>query len=237
MIGIIDDVIEKYLSLESYSDSGRTVSRLSSTNSKSASLQTFETAFRAPSDLFFAFHDMNALGERDKTYAIWTAPEGVRSWWSVSQDGTSDGYEAEESIDMAIAGATGISHGLASGVPALLTMRRSPRLTRLRDAVQAPDEIVDGVECVSLLQDDGLRRDQIWIGKSDLLIRRVLDEDRPGAMRQSYDERLKLGYVDADDLDLDPPAKDLASETVIDYKPAPNPTLTDDVFTFAPPKM
>jgi hypothetical protein len=167
---LLREVVSRYRTMESYADTGY-VQDMSKPRSSPTS---FETAFRRPGNFRFRF---------SRPHPYWPK----RHLISLSQVGLDDGkpyiwtrhysaapeLEHEESLLMAIAGATGISRGSAFTIWSLLfhddghdlfsTLTR-PRFRQFSS--------VDGVRCYRVTATHrNFHRIDIYVGVADLLLR------------------------------------------------------------------
>ena len=194
-------VISRYRALDSYADTGQV---LDLTKPRSAPL-VFATALRRP-DFKFSFSSPHPY--RPLSHLVTRTQIGVREgrayFWDQSYSASSK-LEQEESLLMAIAGATGISRGSAHTIWSLLfgdegrdffSSLTRPRLRRFSN--------FDGVRCHRLVaQHPGFRRVEFHIGVDDLLLRALVT--RPGRYANlELRTDIKLG-VELSDAELDVP--------------------------------
>src|SRR5437660_3207129 len=108
---ILAALAEVYAECGSYRDCGQVVTRFVhlDDNPPRTVMQPFSTAFVRPHRFRFEYRDEYGR------YIVWANGEAVQTWWDVSP-----GVEQQESLEMALAGATGVSGGSAHTIPALL---------------------------------------------------------------------------------------------------------------------
>jgi hypothetical protein len=172
-------VINRYRSISDYSDDG--VSHSSSKRHTSAC--TFSTAYSQPRFFRFSFsrpHPYKPLNHIITSYAI--GSDGKQAYFYSKSFEDKEVLEEEKSLEMAVAGATGISSGAAHTIGALLfdevegfnflDLKRI-RFRRTRE--------IDGVNCITI---SGLHpsggRITAWFGVDDLLLRRRLSKHSRG---------------------------------------------------------
>jgi hypothetical protein len=167
------EVEAHYRSLPGYSDSG--LSR--SLGLRRPRLCTFETAYRAPGLFRFSFsssHPYKPLRNLVTRDVIGT--DGLKPYFYSRSYGGEEEIEVPESLEMAVAGATGISSGTAHTIGALLFQEVGGfRLLDLRKIRFRPRREIDGVPCIAVT---GLHpfggRTTAWFGSEDLLLRRLV---------------------------------------------------------------
>lgn len=128
----------------------------------------FKTAFVRPDSFRFEF-TQSFMG-RTTRYIVWQRASEIRTWWDVNASA-----ETPPSLDMGLAGATGVSGGSAHTVPVLLlpgvVTGRSTKdmtvVTRLSD-VDCGSSVCSRVEGVY-----AGRKRTLWIDLKSYLLRRV----------------------------------------------------------------
>jgi hypothetical protein len=143
---ILAALAQMYAGCVSYRDHGQVVTRFIHLDDRPGhtTVKTFSTAFVRPHCFRFEYRDEYGR------YLICASGELVRAWWDVTP-----GVEQEESLGMALAGATGVSGGSAYTVPALLLPTQVggaslADLVRLTCLTSLGDEVLDGVTCYRL---------------------------------------------------------------------------------------
>jgi hypothetical protein len=233
---ILAAMAEMYATCTSYRDAGRVTTRFIDRDGRSrTSIKPFTTAFVRPDRFRFEYRDRigEADGEWDR-YLIWAEGGWVRAWWDVRP-----GVEEPESLDLALAGATGVSGGSAHAVPSLLLRGAvtGSRLPRLVGVVSLGDTDLDGVACYrlrgilglppvdpaqqereheELFRATGVRLERVerdpvtvWIDRGTLLVRRIQEETRFETFR---------------------------TENRTDYEPEIGVAITDRELRFDPPE-
>ena len=165
-------VYDHYRSLESYCDSG--ISR--SLGRKHPRLCSFNTKFRRPSLFRFAFERSHPNARRRHLLTTCVVGhDGTAPYFYAKHYSAPAEVERPESLDMALAGATGISSGTAHTIGALLFKEVSGfNLLDLRRIRFRPHKVVLGVPCVCV---SGIHprggRYTAWFGAGDMLLRRL----------------------------------------------------------------
>lgn len=184
---------QRYAALMTYQDHGSVRYQIMGSDQEVA----FETNFVRP-DLFrFEWskgHPFPPLRHLVTRSAIWRNAEGAFTW--TRYPGEAATMRKDESLRLSVAGATGVSSGSAHTIATLLMpdLWNDEPFGRSVLDLEAPqlagDEAIDGVavRCVRGLQ----RKEpmELWIGKDDYLVRRVVTtrarftaiEDRGGIL-------------------------------------------------------
>lgn len=188
---ILDRMAAAYARCRTYQDSGRVTRVFVSAGGRREDTMPFATAFIRPSSFRFEFFS------GDRRFLAVTDGSATRTWWDV-QPGVKDA----PSLDLALAGATGISGGAAHTVPVLLMPERisGRRLADLVELQRLDDASLDGIDCFRVQGElrsdrDAAKQDEIrqqvlkvtgrdlgiwkmapevlWIDKTSLLLRRI----------------------------------------------------------------
>jgi hypothetical protein len=138
---------------------------------------TFRTAFRRPAWLRFEFqspHPYKPLASSISRSVVGSDSLGPYFW--SSHYGNSPTLEREESLLMAVAGATGISRGSAHNIATLLLPHTGPStLSRLRRVRTLPSCVVGGTYCIGISGQHPVGGQvRAYFGARDLLLRKVL---------------------------------------------------------------
>lgn len=143
----------------------------------------FETDFERPSRFRFQFirpHPHRRLSNYRLTKYI-AGSDGAAAYFYTEERGYKPSVEPESSLEMAIAGATGISQGAAHTIGALLLPSAGGfELSMLRRLRFRASRQFEGTACtvVSGLHPWGGGRYTAWFGTHDLLLRKLI-RDRP----------------------------------------------------------
>ena len=158
---LLDSVIAHYATLESYRDRGEQSTKFS--GGHTSTLQ-FMTAFQRPRQFRFEFESDG------HNYVVHQDGDAVQTHWTVTRE-----LEQDLEIDMALAGAHGVSGGTGSTVAELLgVLEDGSGLAQLRDLQLLEEQTVQGVLCLGIHGFDyKCNPTTLWIGKDDLLLRRI----------------------------------------------------------------
>jgi outer membrane lipoprotein-sorting protein len=191
---ILDKMVSVYASCSSYSDKGEAKAVFQNGLVRA---RPFSTAFIRPSKIRFEFEDSG------EDYVVWQDGASVKSWWSVKPQ-----VRLFETLDMALAGAAGVSGGSAIVVPSMLLgdLHDSHRIQNLTKLAIVGEEKIGGRTAYKIEGSDF--RDHkmtLWIDKEQFLL-------------------LKTFEVRA--------LPDGNAETTLTYKPEINPTIPADKLAF-----
>lgn len=201
---ILDVAAQRYLGCSTYQDQGGCTTQFTHQDgSQHEKHLTFSTAFLRDGGFRYEFHD------EQKRYVIGDDGEQARSWWDQKA-----GVQHEESLDLAIAAATGVSGGTAHTVPRLLMPGRVSGITftDLVDLKRLDDTKLNGLDCVRVQgsypaetdpeQVEMLRREYervtgrpyvptthepmvLWLEQQSLLLRRIEKRSHHGSFTAS----------------------------------------------------
>jgi len=168
----LEAVYDRYRSLDSYSDTGlsRSLAR------RPSRLCKFETKYQRPGLFRFGFDSPHPSPRRRYLFsACVVGYDGTAPYFYSKHYTGPAGVEICESLDLAVAGATGISSGTAHTIGALLLVEVSGfTLLDLRRIRFRRNRVVLGVPCVCI---SGLHprggRLTAWFGEEDMLLRRL----------------------------------------------------------------
>ena len=172
---IMGRMAQVYASCKTYRDTG-VVSRIFSLFGIAIDRWTdtmpFSTAFLRPNHFRFEFKSRFDRTQNNwHRYIIHNDPTGVRTWWDIDS-----GIEYEESLSLAIAGATGVSGGSAHTIPVMLLPEVVGvwRLTDLKNPSTLKDGIIDDHECWRIYGKNRLGNPMtLWVDKKTSLVRRI----------------------------------------------------------------
>lgn len=168
---IIAQMEEAYATCTTYTDSGE----IHKTFHRDGRVKIirFETAFIRPDRFRFEFNQAdrhNPEGPRQR-YIVWQDGRHVRRWSYAREQ-----VNRKATLSLAIAGATGVSSGVAHYVPRLMIPEidggsvTDGRFTRIDDVTLAIDATGESVDCYRLVGSEF----ELWIGTQDFLLRRVI---------------------------------------------------------------
>lgn len=195
---LVRGVCAVYANCRSYRDVGEDVTVFDPGSARQHTRRRpFRTLFLRPDLFFFEFRSRRGDDEWDR-YVVQRKAGRVRTWWSAHQED-----RGPLALKHAIAGATGISGGAAYAVPRLLLPNEvSGRMTVDARAMRVADAEADLAGCWVLEQSLGDRLERLWIDKTTLLIRRVVEPEHEigGAVPDDQLQRLRK-QVEAKGLD------------------------------------
>jgi outer membrane lipoprotein-sorting protein len=200
---ILERMAKVYADCKSYRDTGSVKTVFIRTDRTWDGVRPFTTAFVRPDRFRYEFKDQQSHGRPDR-FLIWKNGEDVRSWWDV------DPGIQTASLDMAIAGATGVSGGSAHTIPRMLLPKELEGwvLTELEQQQRKEDADLDGVNCYRI---EGKARGDpttLWIDKKTVLLLRI---------EQSHQ------------------FKDFRTEETTTYTPLVNVDIPEELLVFDPP--
>lgn len=171
---LLNQMAETYSRLVSYQDEGVVITTYDEETGGRIDKLPFKTFFKRPNLFRFEWTDY-FLSKLGKKRVAWSNGKSAFTYWEP------DRYEMEKRLGLAIAGATGVSRGSAHTVSRLLLADEVSGfpVTDLNDASLLGEEIFEGVLCYHIKgthPHGGVY--ELWIGKSDRLLRKVREETR-----------------------------------------------------------
>jgi outer membrane lipoprotein-sorting protein len=200
---ILAQMKQTYASCETYQDTGVVTTTFIQSSGNWIDEKPFLTAFVRPDR--FRFEHKETQSSVEYRYIIWRNGAEVLSWWDVTP-----GIKTEESLDMAIAGATGVSSGSAHTIPTLLLPNEisGRQLTDITEARRIDDAEIDSINCYRIQGKYAGDPITIWIEAKTFLVRRIETQHT---------------------------FTDFSTETVTTYSPVVNGIVSDDMLAFNPP--
>jgi hypothetical protein len=117
---ILERMIASYASCKTYQDSGEVTTAFSGSGPSFRDIKPFSTAFVRPARFRFEFSSaFLPFDNHWRRYLVWADGAKTRTWWDVKP-----GIVESPSLELALAGATGVSGGSAQRVPAMLMPSR-----------------------------------------------------------------------------------------------------------------
>ena len=176
---------ETYAALGSYSDQGMTVANVNGITVTT----TFTTKLARPN-----FYRISWQGTTASLYS--TTTRKPQSVWSAGDGDFLDmgaGPKKQQSLEMALSGATGISGGAAATIPSpFFNVNWGNRLGGMASqAKQQADEKVGDADCYVFTDESKGRTSTLWIGKTDFLIHQVRNVTSGAAMQALLDATAK----------------------------------------------
>jgi hypothetical protein len=233
-------VLDHYATCTTYSDRGRQVSIRNPDGpprSRNYSTIHFETRLERPDRFFFEYLD-EAVGPRESwpRYIIVQDAGKCRQWWSIRPD------ETDRDLRRGLAGATGVSSGTASTIPALLlpgVVDRVPVIVPA-ECERLEDADIDGTSHWCLRGNPArFPHDRLYIDPSTLLIRRFTDRSEIDARTRREILEASKRYLSAEaiaEFETGSASMTHTSVTVrqTDYTAAFDTALPADAFRFDP---
>lgn len=181
---VLKQVIATYHSFSTYRDRGTTVVHMR--GSDVVYKVEFETLYKRPNKVRFAWTmEYNRLPGHKQNGVIWS--DGETTWALYSFHGNQP--EQKQSLEAAVAGATGASWGAAPTILGLLVDRfhETIRLDERQNFKIKDKDIENGVERLVLVGEDA-EGDifKVWIGSKDHLVRRI-EERWKGKKHNGWD--------------------------------------------------
>jgi outer membrane lipoprotein-sorting protein len=206
-VDIIKRAQAKYASLTNYSDEGTSIATIDG-----ATITTSFTIRLARTNLYRIEWQQNNESSfstiKTKPQAVWSAGEG-----DFLELGS--GAISQVSLEMALAGATGISGGAAATIPGIFFKLNWGN--QFGDSVwsekQQADEKVGDVDCYVFTSDSKGPTRTLWIGKQDFLIHQVRTVTSAEAMKTVLAEAEKRNPEKSALLHRFEPQDSIATET------------------------
>lgn len=201
---LLNRMAEKYSHLISYQDEGIVKTTFDEETGGRIEKIPFKTSFKRPNLFRFEWTDylFTKLG---KKRVIWSNGKESFTYWEP------DRYEKEEDLGLAIAGASGVSNGSAHTVSAMLLQDevRGFTWTDLKDTSVLEETVFEEVPCYHIKGTHPAGElYELWIGKSDLLLRKVLHVTKEPDKITTEEEIRRNIHVD-----------ELIAIAVFDFKP------------------
>jgi hypothetical protein len=209
-----------YASCKSYIDRGQMTSILPQEEGDPIiNYQTFSTVFVRPDKFRFEFRDRYPEGQFGR-YVVWREGDLVKTWWYQHNPK----IKIENSLGLGLAGATGVSHGVAVTIPQLLLPQEISARGLFDEAevdVVRTEECQD-CECVKLHTKGWINR-FVWVQIESGLILRVEEQSKVGYKTSGYAHEMTVGEGP------------LTSRTIISYKPAFDVEISPSQLEFGEP--
>ena len=198
---ILDRMVRAYADCKTYRDTGVVKTVFIEANGTRTVEKPFTTAMVRPDRFRFEYKE---TGNQRNRYIIWSSGKDVKTWWGIKP-----GIKMSDSLELALAGATGVSGGSAHTIPAMFLPDKVSglKLTEITGAKRAEDGKLDNVECYRI---EGKFLDSpytLWIDKKLYLVRRI-DE------QQTFD-----GFRTEDTTTYDPVIDAEIEDKMLDFAP------------------
>ena len=200
---ILNNMSRVYSRLASYQDEGILVITDDEATGGTIEKMPFKTFFRRPNLFRFEWTDFG-ITKLGRTRLIWFNGKEAFTYWEP------DRYEKEESLSLAVAGATGASSTTIDTVPDLLMPDElgASTLKRLVKVSLLGEDVFEGVRCYRIKATDREDPVELWVGKNDFLLRKLRRETK-------YEDSLRIREEIRRKIQVDQPIQ----EVVFNYKP------------------
>jgi len=170
---ILERMAKTYAGCKSYRDSGFVRTVYSDALGSRTEERPFTTAFVRPDRFRFEYSETQ-FGVTMQ-YVVWRKGKEVRTWWDLRPFAGKLG-----SLNLALAGATGVSGGSAHTVPALLLPNEvgGRRLTEIVESRRIDNARLDDVECLRIQGKYVRSPVTLWIDAQTFLLRRIDEEGK-----------------------------------------------------------
>ena len=170
---ILNNMFRVYSRLASYQDEGILVTTNDEPTGGTIEKMPFKTFFKRPNLFRFEWTDfvITKLGTKR---LVWSNGKEAFTYWEP------DRYEKEESLGLAVAGASGASSGTAHTVSELLLPNEigDSGLKRLVRVSLLGEDVVEGVPCYHIKATEVSDLIELWVGKNDSLLRKLRRETK-----------------------------------------------------------
>ena len=208
---ILQRTAKTYATCISYRDTGTATATTKSKALDYKSILDFMTVFTRPNQFRFEYNTAKDSIIPTVRHIVWTSGDTAYWWWTIDSKVTK-----ADSLEMALAAATGVSLGSAHNVPQLLMPNElfGLKITDIKKPKLLVSETLDGTDCFKIsgtgVMDNNFT---LWIAKRDYLIRKTVDkmiyEHTPITFTITYKPKLNVTI----------PASDFESGVL----PAPEP--------------
>jgi len=186
---ILHKMFRVYSRLASYQDEGILVTTNDEATGGTIEKMPFKTFFKRPNLFRFEWIDYG-ITKLGRTKLVWFNGKEAFTYWEP------DRYEKEESLSLAVAGASGASSRAASTVSDLLLPGelRTSTLNRLVKVSLLGEDVFEGVRCYRITASEVDDPIELWVGKNDFLLRKLRRETKLDDMlwiRERFEERSK----------------------------------------------
>ncbi len=138
-------------------------------------LRPFSTEFIRPSRFRFEFEEISET--RTTNFVVWQSGASIKSWWSIRPE-----VRSFETLDEALAGASGVSRGSSTQVPSMLfgDLHDSHRIQNLSQLALIGEEKVGGRLTYKIAGLDWRgHKMTLWIDKESFLLLKTFEIVKP----------------------------------------------------------
>jgi outer membrane lipoprotein-sorting protein len=170
---ILNNMFRVYSRLVSYQDEGILVTTNDEPTGGTIEKMPFKTFFKRPNLFRFEWTDYG-ITKLGRTKLIWFNGKDAFTYWEP------DRFEKDESLSLAVAGATGISSRTVNTVSDLLMPDElgGSTLKRLTKVSLLGEDVVEGVRCYRIKAIEAEDPVELWVGKNDFLLRKIRRETK-----------------------------------------------------------
>ena len=171
---IVERMGNTYTSCQTYRDSGIVTELIIFGGNEDTREKPFCTVFIRPDRYRFEYKEMKR-NNKEYRYIIWRNGKDVQTWWDVKP-----GIKKLQSLEFALAGATGVSGGSAYTIPTMLVPQeiRGRRLTDMTEMKRIEDVKINKVDCFCIQGLYAGNPRTLWICKKTFLVRRIYEEGK-----------------------------------------------------------
>ena len=197
-IRILNNMFSVYSRAASYQDEGILVTTTDTPTGGTIEKQPFKTFFKRPNLFRFEWTEFT-ITKLGRTYRIWFNGKEAFSYWEP------DRYEKDESLSLAVAGATGISSRTVNTVSDLLLPQElgPSTLKRLVKISLLGEDVFEGIRCYRIKAMEGDDSTELWVGKNDFLLRKLRREMKHGdelLIREEMRRNIQVGQPIAENI-------------------------------------
>lgn len=210
---ILNNMFRVYSRIASYQDEGILVTTNDEPTGGTIEKMPFKTSFKRPNLFRFEWTDYG-ITKLGRTKMIWFNGKEAFTYWEP------DSYEKEESLSMAVAGATGISSRTVNTISDLLLPDElgGSSLKTLEKVSLLGEEVIEGVRCYRIKATETGDPLELWVGKNDFLLRKLRRETK-------FPDRLWIREETRRKIQVD----QSIPEVVFNYKPPISLTPKEDI--------
>jgi hypothetical protein len=173
------DILNKsesvYANLKIYTDSGKVIQSFSEMAHPHKTAEFFKTAYANTGNFNFEYYNE---GKSNSLYIINRSANIIKTWWGITNE-----TKTQANMNLALAGASGVSARTAYFIPGLLLtkdLKEKANIyhTLIKQPVLLGYEAIKGIDCYKIKGTDNRGETIIWIAKKDFLIRKVETETK-----------------------------------------------------------
>lgn len=200
---ILNNMFRVYSGFASYQDEGILITTNDEPTGGTIEKMPFKTFFKRPNLFRFEWTDYG-ITKLGRTKLIWFNGKEAFTYWEP------DSYEKEKSLSLAVAGATGVSSRVVNTVSDLLMPDElgGSSLKRIVKVSLLGEEVFEGVRCYRIKATEGEDPLELWVGKTDFLVRKLKRETKYAdrvSVSEEIRRKIQVGHA--------------ISQVVFDYKP------------------